>query len=338
MPYDSYTQRGTAPSYTSGANGANALINEDVMSEIVKGVTHDSAALNLFKTRNMGTAQTRIPCLSAKPTAYFVSGDTGLKQTSNVSWENKFLDAEELAVIIPIPEKLLDDASYDLWAEIEPEITEALAIALDSAIFWGINAPSSWPTSIRSKCIDGTTLNEVQIGDSAIDVADDINNVMAAVEADGFDVTAFWMANTMKAVLRGLRDDNNGLLFQPYTQGVEGTTFKGTLYSEPVHVSMSGVFQAQVAASLSNPVRLIAGDWSQGLIGVRQDITAKLLTEASLHDNAGNLMFNLPQQDMVAMRFVSRYAWQVPNPLNRVNSSSTTRYPFAVLQSASSAV
>lgn len=337
MAYNDYVERGNYPSYTSGANGANALINEDVMSEIIKGVTHDSAALNLFKTRNMGTAQTRIPCLSAKPTAYFVSGDTGLKQTSTMTWENKFLEAEEIAVIVPIPEKLLEDSSYDLWAEVEPEITEAIAVALDSAIFFGINAPGSWPDSIREKCTDGTTLNEVAAG-SGIDIADDINNVMAAVEADGFDVTAFWMANTMKAALRGLRDNNDALLFQPYNQGVERTSFAGMLYNTSVTVSMSGVYQAQVAANISNPVRLIAGDWNQGLIGVRQDITGKLLTEAALYDGSGNLQFNLPQQDMVAMRFVARYAWQVPNPLNRIQSDATIRYPFAVLNSASNDV
>ena len=34
---------------------------------------------------------------------------------------------------------------------------------------------------------------------------------------------------------------------------------------------------------------------------------------------------------MVALRVVMRLGWQVPNPLNNVNTNAGTRYPFAVL-------
>src|SRR6185369_10209627 len=101
--------------------------------------TEDSAVLSMFKHRTMSTAQQRMPVLATKPTAYFVTGDTGLKQTTSISWSNKFIDAEELAVIVPVPEKLLDDVDYDIWGEIKPEIVEAMAVALDAAILFGFN-------------------------------------------------------------------------------------------------------------------------------------------------------------------------------------------------------
>ncbi|NLV74050.1 MAG: hypothetical protein GXY52_05140, partial [Chloroflexi bacterium] len=40
----------------------------------------------------------------ALPTAYFVDGETGLKQTTKVEWANVMLSAEELAVIVPVPQ------------------------------------------------------------------------------------------------------------------------------------------------------------------------------------------------------------------------------------------
>lgn len=334
MAYGSALTRGSGPTY-SATPGTHPLIPEDVSRDIIKATTQSSAVLSMFKHRTMTTAQQRMPVLATKPTAYFVTGDTGLKQTTSISWANKFLDAEELAVIIPVPEKLLDDVTYDIWGEIRPEIVEAMAVALDAAILFGFNKPASWPASIVAAAIAaGNTVTQ----GTGIDVADDINNTMAAVELDGYDVNGFFIRNSMKAELRGLRDANNAFIFQaPATTGLADATYKGTIYGEKAVASLSGIFEAEDAGTYgraANSVKLIAGDWTQGIIGIRQDLTWKMLDQAVITDNNGQIVFNLPQQDMVAMRVVARYAFQVPNPMNRMNLTEATRYPFAVLRDA----
>jgi HK97 family phage major capsid protein len=334
MAYSNALTRGSGPTY-SPTPGTHPLIPEDVSSEIIKATTQQSAVLAMFKHRTMSTAQQRMPVLATKPTAYFVTGDTGLKQTTSIAWANKFLDAEELAVIIPVPEKLLDDVNYDIWGEIRPEIIEAMAVALDAAILFGYNKPASWPASIVAAAIAaGNTVTQ----GTGIDVADDINNVMAAVEADGYDVNGFFIRNSIKAELRGLRDANNGFIFQaPDRTGVSESVYKGTIFGEKAVASMAGIFEAEDAGTYgrtANSVKLIAGDWTQGLVGIRQDLTWKMLDQAVITDAAGQIVFNLPQQDMVAMRVVARYAFQVPNPINRMNLTDATRYPFAVLRDA----
>lgn len=95
---------------------AQALMPEDVAREIITNVPEMSAVLRLARRLpNMSRAQTRMPVLASLITAGFVSGDTGLKATSEVSWTNKYINAAELAVIVPIPENVLADAAYDIW-------------------------------------------------------------------------------------------------------------------------------------------------------------------------------------------------------------------------------
>ena len=87
---------------------AEALIREQVVSTIFQDAPKQSVVMQLGrKLPNMTSKQTRIPVLSMLPLAYWVNGDTGYKQTSRQAWENVYLTAGELAVIVPIPEAVL---------------------------------------------------------------------------------------------------------------------------------------------------------------------------------------------------------------------------------------
>lgn len=330
MSYSTVLQRGSGPTYSS-TPGTHPLIPESVSDSIIKNTTQNSAALTLFPKRTMSTQEQRMPVLASKPFAYFVTGDIGLKQTTGMSWANKFLDAEEIAVIVPVPEKLIDDTKYNIWSEVKPEIEEAIGVVLDAAIFFGYNKPSSWPASVVVAALAaGSTVTQ----GAGVDVAADINSVMAAIEADGYEVDGFFMRNSLKAQVRGLRDSQNNFIFNPVS-GVTDTVYKGQIYGTKAVASMTGIFEEEDAGTYgraSNSVKLIAGSWRNGMIGVRQDLTWKMLDQAVINDADGNIVFNLPQQDMIAMRVVARYAWQVPNPINRMSQTEATRYPFAVLR------
>ena len=63
--------------------------------------------------------------------SYFVDGDIGYKQTTAQAWENVKLYAEEIACIVPIPENVLDDSEYDIWANVLPRLSEAIGATFD---------------------------------------------------------------------------------------------------------------------------------------------------------------------------------------------------------------
>lgn len=301
-----------------------ALIPEEVSREIVQGVAETSACLRLFRRLpNMSRQQQRIPVLSALPTAYFVNGDTGLKQTTEQAWENKYLNAEEIACIVPIPEAVLDDADYDIWAEVRPRIVEAFGVVIDAAILFGTYAPTTWPNSVLE---GATNAGHVVALSAGADIYDDImgeNGVISLVEEDGYMVNGHIAAMTMKAKLRGLRDTNGQPIFVRSMQ--DRTRYE--LDGEPMEFPANGAFDVTQALMFS-------GDFRQAVYAIRQEITYKVLTEAVIQDSSGAIIYNLAQQDMVALRAVMRLAWQVPNPVTRLQPAETQRYPFAVLTPA----
>ena len=126
-------------------SGAESLIPTQEANEIIQGTITQSAVLSRGrKLANMTSRQYKMPVLDMLPIAYFVNGDTGQKKTTKQAWDKKFITAEEIAVIVPIPEAVLDDAEYDIWAEVKPRVTEAFWKVIDGAILFDVDKPSTW--------------------------------------------------------------------------------------------------------------------------------------------------------------------------------------------------
>lgn len=119
---------------------AAALIQEQLINTIFQDVPKQSAVLGLMrKLPNMTSKQTKIPVLDMLPLAYWVNGDNGFKKTTQQAWDNVYLTAAELAVIVPIPEAVLSDSSYDIMGEVTPRVNEAMGQRIDQAIVFGMD-------------------------------------------------------------------------------------------------------------------------------------------------------------------------------------------------------
>lgn len=297
---------------------AQSLMPEDVANAIMGEVEQSSAAMQLFAHYQMPRAQTRIPVISALPLAYFVNGDTGLKQTTEVDWTNKFLNAEEIAAIVPIPENVLDDSAFPIWDEIRPRLVEAVARTFDAAVFFGTNKPTSWPSDIVTSATSaGNTVTRGTNAAATGGISGDISDLEGTVEADGFDVNGFVAIRTIRGRLRQARSTQGVRLAELDPDEIDGT---------PVIYPMRGLWPTG-----SGMAEMVAGDFSQGVVGIRRDITWKILDQAVIQDSSGAIVYNLAQQDMVALRLTTRLAWQVPNPIRYDQQTEASRYPFAVL-------
>lgn len=300
---------------------AEALISRQDINEVVQQATEGSAALRTFRRINMGTSTARMPVIDALPTAGFVTeaaDATGVKPTAEAVWASKTLTAEEIAVIVPIHENVFDDSEINVWDEVRPRIAEAFGKVLDGAVFFGTNKPTSWPNSLE----DGArAAGNVYSAATAGDLVEDINQTWALVEADGFDVNVNYAARSLRAQLRGLRDANQQPLLA--VQGGLGSRPNYMIYGEDLEFVTNGAWVAATGGTAPAGATLIAGDRNMAILGIRQDVTYKILDQATV----GSL--NLAERDMIALRAKFRVAFQVADPTTIEGGS--TAYPFAVL-------
>ena len=302
--------------------GAESLIPEERAREIIQGVVTQSAVLSRGrKLPNMSSRTYKMPVLDMLPLAYFVTGDSGQKKTTKMAWDKKFITAEEIAVIVPIPEAVLDDSDYDIWGEVRPRVEEAFGKKIDGAVLFDEDKPSSWRDGLVTTATKAKS--EVTLGssDSLYDKIMGEDGVIAKVENSGFFVTGHMADISMRAKLRGLRDDVGQSIFKSDMQGA--TTY--SLDGSPMNFPNNGAFDKSKAL-------MISGDFSQLVYSIRQDITFKLFTEGVVQNTDGSIAYNLMQQDMVALRAVMRLGWEIPNPINSIQTDKTKRCPFAILK------
>jgi HK97 family phage major capsid protein len=308
----------------SAADAAALLSTQDIR-EILQEVPKDSVALSTFRHIVMSKNVAKMPVLSALPTAGFVSSDTesstSTKPTSNVAWANKFLNVEEIAVIVPVHENVFDDSDFDLWTEVKPLIAQEFGRVLDGAVLFGTNKPSTWDASLEDGArTAGNVIDYSAVVTAGGDLAEAVNQTMGLVEADGFDVNQFYSKRTMRQRLRGLRDD----VGQPiYLDNIRADGNTPTIYGEPISWVTNGAWVSNTGGPpATSGADLIAGDRDKAILGIRQDMTFKILDQATVGP------YNLAEKDMIAIRCKMRVAFAVANPLT---PEATGGYPFAIL-------
>lgn len=311
MPYNNLTSR----------TDAAALIPEEVSRDMIARATESSAALTMFRRVPVSRAQVRFPVLSALPVAYFVNGDTGVKQTTEVNWTNKYLNIEEIATIMPVPDNVLADVEVNIWDEAMPYLVEAFGRTLDAAVFFGTNAPGTWPTNVNAAALAAGNTQSAATAAASGGFFADVDTAIGQLEADGFDMDGIVASTEIRGKFRLARNSQGDRL--------DAGRVGGDLLSidgSPIAYPMRGLWPTGAGRTAA-----FLGDWSQFVLGVRQDITVKVLDQAVITDNTNAIIYNLPQQDMTALRLTFRVGWQVANLLNYDQPTEASRYPVARL-------
>ena len=303
-------------------------IPTEEVGELLKVMPEESVLLKRARRQPMSTKTVKQTIMTTFPDAYWVDGDTGLKQTSKQSFSQPTMTAEELAVIAVVPDAVIDDSSLPIWETLRPYLAEAIGKKVDAAAIYGTDKPASWPLALVPGAIAAGVITPGNLAATPADERKDAGQLVADL--------GLKMARDAGANLSGLiaqagtgweldriRDADR----RPIYDGVAGA-LRGVPFDELKNGAWSDVGTGDTA------VPLIGVDWSQVYIGIRQDITVKMLDQAVISDAAGKVVFNLAQQDAKALRIVFRVGYQAVMPVNHQQLDPTKRFPAGVIRGA----
>lgn len=282
-----------------------SLISESYANDLLASAVASSTVLSAFPTISMGSKTTHMPVLATLPEASWVGESatdaSGVKPTSEVTWADRTLVAEEIAVIIPVHENVVDDATVAILEEIALAGGTAIGKRLDQAVLFGIQKPASWtsPALLQAAVAAGQVTQNVSGNANAADLWGATNQAAQAVAEAGFIPDTFLGPLGMRYRLANLRNADGNLAFQ-------GDSFAGF----NTHFNRNGAWDQMSAEGF-------VVDSSRVKIGVRQDITVKFLDQATV----GGI--NLAERDMVALRIKARFAYVLGEGATSLGSGKT---------------
>lgn len=271
------------------------LIQEAYSNDLLAEAVKASTVLSTFPRVNMGTKMTHLPVLATIPEANWVAESatdpSGVKPQSKMTWVDRTLVAEELAVIIPVHENVLDDASVDTLNDIARWGGQAIGKKLDQAVIFGYSKPASWvsPALVPAAAAAGQIVTDVPGHANDTDLVGAANQVAEKIATAGHTPTTLLASLALKYRVANLRDANGNPIFRD--ESFNGFT---TAFNE------NGAWDPSVA-------HMVIADQSRVRIGVRQDIQVKFLDQATL--GTGEDQINLAERDMVALRLKARFAY-----------------------------
>jgi HK97 family phage major capsid protein len=311
--------------YTDGVfrNGTlgtdtDPLVPEPLYEELIAEATKSSFILQQATPVPMAAGTLRQPVLDTKAVAHWVTGDTGLIESTNAEWKNVDFVAEVLACYVPIPRTYLEDTITDVWGTVRAEVGEAFGRALDGACLFGTDAPGTFGRSVFDVADD--VGNIVTTGTNE-DLAADIAELGELLESQGYNLNGFASKPGFGWTLRKQRTtDGNRVIEGDFT--TQGAT--ASLYGLPLGIVANGSWDSSSAT-------LIAGDWSKAKVAIRRDIEMEMSTQAVIQNGAGEIVFNSFQQHLAVLKVTARYAFATAKPVTALEDSALERAPFAYL-------
>lgn len=287
----------------SSAGQFGGAIPQDKSFEVVANIYEDSAMLQVADVRRMTSA---VQDVITAGTLNFPAGlgnvaETSQKPVADGALSSYQLVANKMAVFLLVSDELLAESAVDIVSFYQDAITQEMAKRIDTyAALGGANTPFASNAAGSATTAGG---NHVQVIGGTLAaptlILDKLTGAYNSIEADDYIPTGWLIQRSLKGLLRSSNDSTGRPLLTENFQG----DVPDTIWGEPAYFLGRGVFPTVAANSL----RAVIGDFSQFVIGIRDDLEFSLHSEgvveiAGTPNTWGANQINLLQQNVKALK------------------------------------
>jgi HK97 family phage major capsid protein len=286
-------------------------INEKAASPMVEGVASDGGYLvpavtvatiegliptygqarQVFQQIPMGKSNIiKLPKEGTAPNLYWLD-EAAEKTSSKPTIDIINLIAKKAAAIVVVSDELLDDANVSLGEYLMKKFAQIFGIGEDIAMFKGTGSPFTGLFSNTHTFGNTVTLS----GGITTLTYKNLLDVIYGIDQN-YATNASWLLHpTIMSVIRNISDSNG----MPIFQASMSESSPGNLLGYPVKL----IQNAPTSAAEGGSIIAVFGNTMNSYIGTKQDLTVKVLTEATIDGTS------LAQYDLTAFRVVERIAF-----------------------------
>lgn len=274
----------------------NVLLPKEVSSEIWSKTIESSAVMQLSNRIDLPGAGIEFQTITGDPEADWVN-EMDEKPVGKAEFGSKAMKGYTMALIMPFSNQFRRDLGR-LYDEIVARAPQALGTKLDQTVFGGGTAPGELFDTMAD--IDEVVVDPTNLWESLV-TAD-------ALIAEGDGLLNGWaIAPQFKSQLLTATDNVGRPLFiNSFTADNNVPAVMG----HPTYVK-KGVYLAGGANEGGDQLGF-AGDWSNALFGVVEDISTSITDQATI--NIDGTQVNLWQRNMFAMRFEFEVGFRIKYP------------------------
>ncbi len=282
--------------------------------DVISNVYDSSAILQLADVRQMSAAVEDVVTAGSFtfPASMGNVAEAAVKPTADGTLASYQLVAQKMAVFVLVTEELLAESPVDIIGYYQDGITQQMAKLIDVYALAGGGPFGTENLGAAATAAGGA---HIQVLGGTIAAPTNPHNSVAgaigAIESDDYAPNGMLLVRALKANFRVLNDTTNRPL---YLESIT-SDMPDQLYGEPVYYLGRGAFPTSAASS----VRGIVGDFSQYIIGIRDELSFSLHNEGTVNG------VNLLETNTVALRAEMRLGAKVVanQAFSRLNNPAT---------------
>ena len=287
---------------TTDADGGYLVPFPEFDTAIYENLPKYGVAFQFADVRTTERTSVKVNSLSSGLT-FYATAEAGVKTSAKLVFSSQTVDLQKYAVIVPATDEFTEDAAVDFWNLVTKELARAQAKKADEIVFtdstYGITNTSGVITEPVSGA--GTTITW-----------DDLLTAETSQVEDDMDTAGyrwFMRKETWGRLIQLKGSTNDHYLTGSLAAGwAANPNSPQTPWGTPISFVRVLPKSSQVD---SNDAFAVYGDLSNYIMYTKRGMALKMLTEATIVDQA-DASFNLATQDGTAMRAVIRMLGVLP--------------------------